>query len=353
MTYKICPICDQKIKNSNYCPNCRRFIRKPLTINVDYYLNERHPSDWHDCTYHDFPQEQTPASNSSGTSRSGQAPTANTSRNKQSSSQGGRPTSGKTSGGHGGSRKKSSFIFVAVFILILISWLVPAISYLIDDISSQFSIISDEYRDAPSPEETDITEQILDEDEVKAAGKHCNSLGHFHADYEQFKKMADELMEELGYIPISEDTSSQNSLYPDGQTYYSTNLYCYYQKKAESGEDGGAGYDLDGSYIFIDFDTATGEVHSIFLSLPETEAIRLAMEKTAHLLTESGDWPMTENDTGDWLDDACQMLKTDGGSQALSNDRLDSADIIIYGGSYDSTYFVEFYKTANTSASSL
>ena len=61
MIYKICPVCDHKLNSMNYCSNCRRLVRKPLTINVDYYLNERHPAEWHACTYHDFPETSVPA----------------------------------------------------------------------------------------------------------------------------------------------------------------------------------------------------------------------------------------------------------------------------------------------------
>lgn len=52
MLTKICPICDQKLDHMNYCSVCKKWIRKPNYISVDYYLNERHPQEWHDCEYH-------------------------------------------------------------------------------------------------------------------------------------------------------------------------------------------------------------------------------------------------------------------------------------------------------------
>lgn len=58
MIYQICPICDQKLTKRNYCSHCHQRIKKPLTINVDYYLNERHPDTAHDCTYHDTPMQK-------------------------------------------------------------------------------------------------------------------------------------------------------------------------------------------------------------------------------------------------------------------------------------------------------
>ena len=57
MLTKICPICDQKLDHMNYCSVCRKWIRKPNYIKVDYYLNERHPQEWHDCEYHGRAEE--------------------------------------------------------------------------------------------------------------------------------------------------------------------------------------------------------------------------------------------------------------------------------------------------------
>lgn len=53
MIRRICPICDQMMKSAHYCSNCKAFVKNPYIRNTDYYLNERHPADAHDCTYHD------------------------------------------------------------------------------------------------------------------------------------------------------------------------------------------------------------------------------------------------------------------------------------------------------------
>ncbi len=51
MKQKICPTCDGKLKG-NYCPFCHKIVRKPMEWDVHYYLNERHP-DWETgCEYH-------------------------------------------------------------------------------------------------------------------------------------------------------------------------------------------------------------------------------------------------------------------------------------------------------------
>ncbi len=52
MKYRICPVCDQKMKTAHYCSNCRAWVKNPWVREVDYYLNERHPSQEGDCSYH-------------------------------------------------------------------------------------------------------------------------------------------------------------------------------------------------------------------------------------------------------------------------------------------------------------
>ena len=52
MKKRICPICDKTMQSAHYCSNCRSFVRNPWIRDVEYYLNERHPSAGHDCTYH-------------------------------------------------------------------------------------------------------------------------------------------------------------------------------------------------------------------------------------------------------------------------------------------------------------
>ena len=53
MKQKYCPYCDQKMKISHYCQECRRIVWQPYEQNVDYYLNERHPQSEKNCLYHD------------------------------------------------------------------------------------------------------------------------------------------------------------------------------------------------------------------------------------------------------------------------------------------------------------
>lgn len=58
MAVYVCPICDHKMKSRHFCANCRSYIKEPFTREVTYYLNERHPSDEADCTYHQREERQ-------------------------------------------------------------------------------------------------------------------------------------------------------------------------------------------------------------------------------------------------------------------------------------------------------
>ena len=51
MRKRICPYCDQELE-SRYCRGCRRFVKTPLIVDVNYYLNERHPASEESCQYH-------------------------------------------------------------------------------------------------------------------------------------------------------------------------------------------------------------------------------------------------------------------------------------------------------------
>ena len=56
MRKRICPYCDQELEG-RYCRGCRRFVKTPLIVDVNYYLNERHPASEENCQYHgDLPE---------------------------------------------------------------------------------------------------------------------------------------------------------------------------------------------------------------------------------------------------------------------------------------------------------
>lgn len=86
MVRRICPICDHPMKGRYYCRECRSFVKHPYTMNVDYYLNERHPAKEGDCEYH-HPSFMDPAASSQN--QSGASNPARVSNQSRTSNQSG------------------------------------------------------------------------------------------------------------------------------------------------------------------------------------------------------------------------------------------------------------------------
>lgn len=74
MEKRICPVCDHAMKFSHYCHFCRSFVRRPVRVNLSYYLNERHPAHETDCEFHAPVYKKNAQQNSMQPSR---APAAN------------------------------------------------------------------------------------------------------------------------------------------------------------------------------------------------------------------------------------------------------------------------------------
>lgn len=130
MVRKICPICDQMMKSAHYCSNCKAFVKNPYIRNTDYYLNERHPADAHDCTYHDERRDGMQSQDTSA--RSGRAAASQRSRTAGSFTQSESGTSGRTGQGRSGRGKSSSVVILAVvLIFIAVQIVLPVLFQLI------------------------------------------------------------------------------------------------------------------------------------------------------------------------------------------------------------------------------
>ena len=55
---QLCPVCDGTLKAGKFCPVCKKWVRKPNVVDVNYYLNERHPVQETDCEYHGIRTEK-------------------------------------------------------------------------------------------------------------------------------------------------------------------------------------------------------------------------------------------------------------------------------------------------------
>lgn len=206
MRKRICPCCDQELEG-RYCRGCRRFVKTPLIVDVNYYLNERHPASEESCQYHGdlhtgemgggpdrrAPYEDVEKAGWTG-SKAAAAPKAKAGKNGRSGKKASEaPVSRNQSAGSGRSASRPGRGWAPVWILaaaaaavIMASggMVMNSISHMVPDLEPD-----PVYPEAGSwdegisigevwPEETAAGEQELSEEEVRAAGIRCNGYGH-------------------------------------------------------------------------------------------------------------------------------------------------------------------------------
>ena len=149
MKQKYCPYCDQKMKISHYCQECRRIVWQPYEQNVDYYLNERHPQSEKNCLYHDNTKQPEKM--------------------------------GKTKP----NVPKPLSVFMIVIGLCVACNILGSI-FMVG--RSAFYSISDKLSELNRPDESVSSYQELTDEEVKKIGAACNTQGHYDVDLEEAEK---------------------------------------------------------------------------------------------------------------------------------------------------------------------
>ncbi len=381
MTYQICPICDQKLTKPHYCSFCKQRIKHPLTIDVDYYLNERHPEGEHDCTYHDshdaapaqsassedwnaWPWTSTTRQGSSRTkSGSSSRPSASsarpqsTSRPAQSPARPQRQTASRSSGSSGKTKKKSSKmpIFILVLLIAAACWLLsfyqavkavlqekgglsfwssiasefglegtPLDSLITDGLSS-WEITPESGYDVPPAfayGEDDYISWSVETDEIIAAGKPCSGYGHFLQDAESLIKALLSYTDSIGAELSDSYDYSDNTEDSSGYTFYDT-VQTY-----DFGSNETASYD---NGFQISSDTATGQLHSVSLQWDDAGTAADLLTIIVASLQNSGDWTLDTGDTDLWLQDVRRNLP-DAEYGQLAPDSVEESGISISGG---------------------
>ena len=334
MTYRICPICDQKMTKPHYCSYCRQKIKNPLTIDVDYYLNERHPEGEHDCTYHDFHDE------------SSQRP-------RQQTASHGSGSSGKT-------RKKSGKtpIFVIVLLVAAVCWglsFYQTFKAVIQDKGGPLSVwssiasdlglegtplddlITEGFSSWEKTPESGYGEEVppasaysswfVETDEIIAAGKPCNGYGHFRQDAGTLTGALLSYADRIGAVQSDAYDYSDNTEDDAGYTLYNTvQTYCF-----AAGENS----PLSVNSIQISSDTATGQLHSVYFEWDDADTVTELLALIAASLRDSGDWPLSEDATSQWLQEFQQSLP-DAEYGILTPASMEDSGIDIIGGVIES-----------------
>jgi len=305
MKKNICPYCDQVI-TGNYCKGCRRFVRKPIQWDVDYYLNERHPASETNCQYHGdlHTGQMTGQARSGGAGRGGQTGRTGqagqqarqiqskvnqqTRQNRQASSWQQTQT-WQTSRSGAGKQKKSgkhSKILLIIVIYLVIS-LAATFYGIMKEAFSDVSHGIPETKPAvewepiiPEAATAEIEESLgegeLREEDVAAAGIPCNGYEHFNVFKDEVTTHFEEILSQQGFDdPEMEKYSFNQELH--GNTWYSTT---YEYTLLKDGEYQG--------YADINVDTGDGSLHGIELVGDSEEGILDAANAAVELLTNFG-----------------------------------------------------------------
>lgn len=262
MLQRICPVCDQVMKHAHYCSACQSWVKDPVYMDVTYYLNERHPKNEAHCSYHNREQEHTNKRVQAG-QRTGAGTEVQT-----------KPTGKKANPG-----RKLLLLYIVIMVLI---WIMKAVSGLAGSFLTVTSHVFDRVNGADYRE--------LSDKEAGDYGGPCTDEAHFAVTMEDLQRPLQELIDAYPIPVTGTDSYSHNTVYSDQSTWFSsTNTYFI------EAEDGLA-------YVDFDYDTATGQLHQIYLSIPDRGFITDLTKQFLLLLNDADAWDSGQNLRSDEVD---------------------------------------------------
>lgn len=293
MIRRICPVCDQVMKHSHYCRNCKSWVKNPYMRDVTYFLNERHPQRERECSYHTAgrtPESRNPSGNTAGWVLQNTGGNADPGIYHASSG-----TGGKT-------HKRNRGILWAPVAIIFVTGIAFSLRFYsrITETMTVFGTGEEELYDRWGEgenfgdeslwdyEEDDRAEddweddgiRILEDEEVIRAGVACNGCGHFNISGEEMEEPVRQILKRYGY-EIREDQIARFSnnieySYNQGEWFYTSYSSCIsITMEKEAGKEDYA--DL----LTMDYDTATGQLHAIHMWIGDRETM---LEVSAELL---------------------------------------------------------------------
>lgn len=234
MMKKICPVCDLPVNEMNYCPRCRRVVRRPVMREVNYYLNEKRP-DMPAAGHSTVRPSQTKGRENTGT--------------------------------------KYILIISGILIFCIILSAVSGI------VRMGAGILESEM--AVQYDDSGYTE--FNEEDVIAAGERCSGYEHFPADGKQIADTMGQFLDETdyGYTIELEDIYCDNYEFQEEEgsiSYYETiESFTFEDETTEQLDYSDENYVYQ--YMDINYDTATGELHDYVSSLKNPEASLAYLEQ--------------------------------------------------------------------------
>lgn len=324
MIQRICPVCDKVMKSAHYCRNCRSWVKDPWVREVNYYLNERHPQNEKDCSYHeenrgrDYQSRPSAAPNVArenssrpnvprasvsgantprqGTSRPGVSPaglfqmgTASTGTFRPGS---GRPAAQSKPRSGASKKNKSINLVIVIIIAIYITFMLLSAGMagsfrksLFGGSGSGFELHvenhgNEVYETAPAK----LAYHELEDAAVIAAGEACSSRGHFDLQGKELQQPLEEVLEALGYELEDCYKYSSNEIYDSGESWYDTVI------SMDLAWDENDTY----QYIEINYDTATGDLHEVSVVMSDGTAASAVTVAALKYMEDAGAVPQDQ-----------------------------------------------------------
>lgn len=309
MMQRICPVCDQVMKHAHYCSACHSWVKDPVYMNVTYYLNERHPKNEAHCSYHNGEQEAAKAGigkqrampwelgntgkharknvtpNQLGRNAAA-GPKASDSRNRRAQTD---QAQWQTRAGTAGQAKpvvkktnpvkKLIILYIVLMVVMWLFWMVSGVASSFIDITSNVfdSVNGADYRE-------------LTDEEAKDYGGPCTDEAHFAVTIEDLQTPMQELIHTYPLPVTGTDTYSHNTVYSDETTWFSSTDTYYIE--------------AEDTYAYVDFnyDTATGQLHQIYLSVPGRGSAADMTKQFLLMLNDADAWDSEQNQRSDAAD---------------------------------------------------
>ncbi|MEY8395484.1 hypothetical protein AALB64_11800 [Lachnospiraceae bacterium 45-P1] len=283
MKKKICPCCDQTLKNGIYCKGCRRVVLNPVVWDVDYYLNERHPDSETNCQYHgDLHTGKLPVPKStvSKSAIPGSARPKAAVKRAQSSKAKQAPKKGIPARLGPSGTTFLCIVMIGVGISLFnhlaeTSWNIG--KWLGSMEEAKAEPVSDEVWEEEFPrddlEESELYAGERSDEEVKEAGVPCNGYGHLSIGESEALPLFEALLSETSFQADCAEYSYNQFI--DETTWYDTAYeYDLYRQEDYCG------------YVNLYFDTVDGRMHGIDLVFWNREDLYEMADLSINLLTE-------------------------------------------------------------------
>lgn len=280
MMQRICPVCDQVMKHAHYCSACHSWVKDPVYMNVTYYLNECHPKNEAHCSYHNGAQEVANA----GNAKQGAMPwklgnTGKHARKNVTPNQLGRKAAAKPVGKKINPVKKLIILYIVLMVVLWLFRMVSGVASSFIDITRNMfdSVNGADYRE-------------LTDEEAREYGGPCTDEAHFAVDMDSLQEPIQNLIDTYPIPVTGTDAYSHNTVYSDESTWFSSTDTYYIEA-----EDAYA-------YVDFDYDTATGQLHQIYLSVPGRRSITDMTKQFLLMLNDADAWDREQSQRSDAAD---------------------------------------------------